>query len=104
MFCPKSSISKMEKIQHRALRYVFDDKTSTYEVLLKQANIHNLAISRLQYLAIEVFKCLHKLNPSYLCNLFKLREIQYNFRATNKLVQHPYNSVSYGSKFPSFRV
>ena len=33
-FCSKSSTDKMEKLQHRVLRFVFNDFSSSYEALL----------------------------------------------------------------------
>ena len=36
-FCSKANTEKLEKLQHRALRIVFNDYTSSYENLLKKS-------------------------------------------------------------------
>ena len=38
----------MEPIQERALRFVYDDLTSSYDSLLDQANASTLTLSRMQ--------------------------------------------------------
>ena len=63
IFCGKRNSLKLEKLQERALRFVFSDFTSTYEELLKRGNFLPLSIYRLKFLAIEVYKCVKKLNP-----------------------------------------
>ena len=40
MFTSKSSLSKLEDIQRRALRFVLDDYTSDYHELLNKADVH----------------------------------------------------------------
>ena len=95
-FCSRKSMQNMEKIQYRALKFIFNDHTSSYESLLKRAGVNNLSLQRLKLLAIEVFKCYNKLNPMYLCDLFTPQINNYSLRGTNKLVQHPYKTVTYG--------
>ena len=72
MFTSKSSLSKPEGIQKRALRIVLDDYTSDNVELLDKANVPGMKIMRksLRYLAIEVYKCINGINPKYLNNLF----------------------------------
>ena len=70
IFCGKRNSPKLERLQERALRFVFSDFTSTYEELLKRGNFLPLSIYRLKFLAIEVYKCLNNLNPPYPNDLF----------------------------------
>ena len=58
MFISKTSLSKLENIQKRALRFVLDDYQSDYNDLLQNANVPGIKIMLLRYLAIEVFKCI----------------------------------------------
>ena len=51
--------NKMEKIQYRSLRYVFNDYQSTYETLLKKAKMCTLEILREKAIIIEMYKCFH---------------------------------------------
>jgi hypothetical protein len=41
-FCNKSNISKLEKIQARALRFIYEDYESTYDELLEKAKVPSL--------------------------------------------------------------
>ncbi len=46
----------MEKIQERALRFVYEDYNSTYDILLKKGNHDMLYIGRLRNMDIEIVK------------------------------------------------
>jgi hypothetical protein len=101
IFCGKKNGQKLEKIQERALRFVFSDSSTSYDALLKRANILPLSLHRLRFLAIEIYKCVNGSNPSYLNNLFSKRTIEYSFRDPNRLLQPKFNTIRYG--FKSFR-
>ena len=66
MFTSETSLSKLENIQKRALRFILDDYQSSYTDLLQNANLPGIEIMLLRYLAIEVFKCINEINPAYL--------------------------------------
>ena len=82
MFTSKTSLSKLENIQKRALRFVLDDYQSGYTDLLQNANVPWIKIMRLRYLAIEVFKCINEINPAYLNAMFIRNECPYALRDT----------------------
>ena len=84
IFCGKRNSLKLEKLQERALRFVFSDFTSTYEELLKRDNCLPLSIYRLQFLAIEVYTCVNNLNPPYLNDLFIHKNIDCDLRDKDK--------------------
>ena len=50
-FRTERNSKKLEKIQERALRFVYDDFNSTYEELLNKANIPSLNIRRIRTMA-----------------------------------------------------
>ena len=54
---------KIEKIQQRVLRLLYNDSYSSYSSLLLKAERPTMEVSRLWRLAIEVFKTLKSLNP-----------------------------------------
>ena len=58
-FCSESNSKKLEKIQERTLRFVYDDFKSTYEELLNKANIPFLRIKRIRTMAVETFRILN---------------------------------------------
>ena len=57
-----------------------------------------LLISRLQTLAIEVYKCMNNISPSFICNLLTKHDRPYNLRNTMPLCQKKFNTKSYGLK------
>ena len=103
-FCSKTSTNKMEKIQERALRFIFDDQNSSYDELLHKANLPSLEIRRLRTMSIECFKIIHDLSPPCLSNLVSRRESTYSFRYTNILDIPRVRTVTYGKKSFKFAV
>ena len=99
MFCGKKNSRKLEKIQERALRFVYNDKISPYIDLLRRGNFLSLSALRIRFLAIEMYKCTNSLAPSYLCDLFKPRAVKYNFRDPFRLIQPEFNTIRFGYKF-----
>ena len=93
---------KLEKIQCRALRYVYRDFTSSYSDLRKRSNNSLLYVNRLRLILCEVYKCVYKLNPSYLHELFTFNETVYNTRGNNKLRHKTYNYVKFGKENVSY--
>ena len=101
IFCGKKNADKLEKLQERALRFVFLDTSSTYLELLRRGGFLSLSQYRLKYLAIEVFKCVRGLNPVYLNSMFSKKKTKYEFRDQEILIQPKYDTTTYG--FRSFR-
>ena len=52
-FCGKSNTAKMEKLQYRALKYIFNDSVTDYEQLVKKANTTTLFLSRIKKLLLR---------------------------------------------------
>ena len=101
MFCGRRNVIKLEKLQERALRFVFMDSDSSYTDLLKRGNFLSLSAYRIRNLAMEMFKCFHGMNPMYLNNLFCKQEIKYNLRDKTLLEQPSFSTKTYG--YRSFR-
>lgn len=72
--CGRDNTLKLERLQYRALKFVFNDYSSPYELLLKKANLPSLDLIRLRSTALEVYKSYHSLNPSYLNDLVQERK------------------------------
>ena len=75
MFNCKKSLHRIENIPKRALRFVLDDYESSYHDLLIQCEVSEIKIMTLRLLAIEVFKCVNKLNPEYLNGMFTIKKM-----------------------------
>ena len=73
----------MEKIQERALRFIYENYECTYEELLLKSGFPSLRIRRLRCMAIEVFKIINKQCPTYLHDIITLKKSNYSFRKDN---------------------
>ena len=91
----------MEKIQERALRFIYEDYKSNYEQLLIKSGLVSLRIRRIRCIALETYKILNHLNPSYLHDLVKYKNNCYNFRYKNTVEIPQPRTENYGKK--SFR-
>ena len=69
-FCGVVQTAKMERLQYRALKYVFRDFESSYEELLERAKLPTLELSRKRAVLVEVLRLcidyLHHLCGTYL--------------------------------------
>ena len=87
-FCSKGATTKLEKLNERALRFVYRDYSSSYEMLLKQSGYQTLLNQRLAKILTTVYKVANRQGVSEsLCDLVELRESNYNLRGdklTNK--------------------
>ena len=72
-FYGEANTKKLEKIQERALRFIYNDYVSDYDTLLALSKMHTLKSQRLRTMALEVFKILHKESPVYLRDLYVLK-------------------------------
>ncbi len=97
-YCSVKSTMKMENIQKRALRFLTNDKESNYIQLLQNTNLPSLTLQRMKYISLEIFKCLHKLNPSFMSNMFKIKDFNYDMRRAKSLKLPTFNTISYGKK------
>lgn len=87
-FCGENNTKKMEKIQERALRFIYEQYDCNYEELLLKSGLPTLKIRRLRTMALEVFKIIYKKSPVYLHDIINLKQSHYSFRKDN-LVEIP---------------
>ena len=95
-FSSKKCINMIEKINERALRFVLNDSTSSYDDLLTKAKKDSFKLYRNKLVAQQVYKSLHKISPPYLCNLFETKSINYSLRDDNRVVQPKVCTVNFG--------
>ena len=87
---------KLERINERCLRYVFNDFYSTYEQLLEQMNHLSSYNKRIHDMLILVYKSIHGFAPKYISDLFSLRSSTLNLRGYYSLIIPRVNTTKYG--------
>ena len=95
-FCGEVNTKKVEKIQQRALRFIYEDYSITYEELLCKSKIPSLKIRRLRTVALEVFKIISRECSVYLQDLITIKNSSYSFRYQNKAVILQVRTTHYG--------
>ena len=97
-FSSAKSLQKIEKIQERALRFLYNDHLSSYSELLEKSERCTMHVSRLRVLCTETFKTLMHLNPSFMSGIFKIKSsTRYSSRNPYNLQHHRPNQVTFGS-------
>jgi hypothetical protein len=95
-FCGEVNTKKIEKIQERALRFIYNDYSSSYDDLLIKSKLPSLKIRRQRSIAIETYKIINKETPTYLNDLVKIKCNSYSFRYTNTAEIPQVRTTSYG--------
>ena len=57
-----------------------NDTKSDYNMLLSISGFETLHLKRIHMFALEVFKCLYDLSPSFMSSIFNIKQVPYNFR------------------------
>ena len=102
-FCSVTNTNKVERIQERALRFIYDDHSSSYEDLLSKSNLPSLKLRRIRFIALETFKILHKESPTFLHDLVSYKNNSYNFRYQNTAEVPRTRTTRYGLQSFSYR-
>ena len=69
---------------------------------MKEAGI-KIHVKNLYKLMLKVFKTLKYLNPSYLWDLFNVKQVEYNLRTKNLVVLPQVKTQKYGANSIKFR-
>ncbi len=77
----------MEKTQERAVRFLLNNKKSSYSSLLEKSRQTTLHLKCIKRIACEVYKSLNKLNPAFMTGMFEERNISYDLRDSGVLTQ-----------------
>ena len=83
-FSSSKSLLKIESIQKRALRFLYEDRVSDYNELIARAGKTTMNVYRLRALCTEIYKSINDLNPPYLKNIFQSHETDRPIRTENK--------------------
>ena len=101
MFHSRKPNNHINNIHERALRIVFRDYESTFQQLLKQNKPVSIHQKNLQILVTEIFKTKNGLNPVIIEDVFKFKNLTYNFRNAEALNRSNVSSVKYGTETES---
>ena len=80
-----SLLKKIENLQKTALRSLYNNYQLTYEEMLDKANSSTMNVKRLRFLCVEIYKTINNLNPSFIKQIFELRETNINVREKYRL-------------------
>jgi len=79
-----------------------DNSSSFDKCQIKEAEI-KILVKNLNNLMLEVFMTLNYLNPSYLWDLFNVKQVEYNLRTKNLVVLPQIKTQTYGANSITFR-
>ena len=86
-FCVNECSKALERIQFRALKFVYNDFKSSYTELLEVSGMSSLYQQRIRLLATEMYKLYYKQGPTYLHSL--ITKIFYTVARNGKAVEQP---------------
>ena len=89
MFCSKSDNKRIEKTHIRAIRAVTQDFTTPSDEILNTYAVDSIHCVNIRSMLIEVYKCLNKLNPRFLWDIFVPKEPSINLRSGKLLALPP---------------
>ena len=99
-FTSPESVRKIERIQVRALRILYNDYVSDAKELFVRGDKTTFFIKQHKNLAIEIFKTLNSLNPEYMKDIFEKNQNTYNLRDNsrheNDLKNQNFKAFTYG--------
>ena len=103
MFHSRTINNKINRLHERALRIVYSDFKSTFEGLLMKGNSFSIHERNIQSLAIEIYKFLNGLSPSFLNNVFhKNISNSYDLRNHKELYFRNPKTVRYRTETVSY--
>ncbi len=102
-YCPivwlchgKVAEKKINSIQKRALRAVYNDFNSSFHELLKKGSHEMIHQTNLKHLVVKVYECLRNETPEILHGIFN-EDISYHNLRINKLLKLPKtNTITFG--------
>ena len=97
-FCSKSAADKLERLNERAIRFVFRDKYTSYSKLLNTSGLSSLKQQRLIKITLSIFNAIHNsLAPKCIQDLIVHRKnTSYNLRGDYILSLPKPKSTTYG--------
>ena len=102
IFHSRKGNSKINHLQERSLKIIYNDYITSFEDLLKKDNSSKIQRKNIQSLDIEVFKVQKGIANQILCDIFPIRSIDYNLKSQTdfsvssvNIIHFNLNSVQY---------
>ena len=86
----------MERIQERALGFIYSDYSSSYNELLEKHGAGKLELNHFRVMCTEIYKILNGIAPSYMQDLFVMNQSRYSSRRPLNLHLPRVNQTTYG--------
>ena len=93
----------INRTHHRALKAVYNNHSLTFGESLSLNKSSRIHIDNLRVILIEVYKSLHKLNPSFMWEVFSHKSDKHNLRTGNRLQLPQTNTKTFGTNGILFR-
>ena len=91
--------NKTNRLHERCLLIMYNDKTFTFNQLLKNDNSVSIHYRNIQALETEMYKIANGMSSEIMNEIFQLREkSHYNLRYTSESIISPIHSVCHGSE------
>ena len=103
MYHSRKLNNRINKIQERALRLVYNDNKSNLKELLEKDKSVTIHERNIQVLATEMYKIENSLSPEIMGTIFEKRHLQYSLRDQAAFKTSNINSTKYGTETISFR-
>ena len=101
-FCRQSERRKLERLQERALRVIYNCRTDTYEDFLCRTKLPSLYNRRLQDIVTLMYKVREGLAPAYIVELSNTANKGYSLRNAECEIPR-YSTVRYGKHSIRYR-
>ena len=95
-FCSAKSVRKIEQIQTRELRILYNDFDSDCKTFLDKPGKGTMEVKRLKTLGLEVFKTLNNLNLAFMGEIF--HRTKWLTHRPNNIQVNVHKTVKYGDK------
>ena len=95
-FCSAKPVGKIEQIQARGLRILYNDFDSNYKTLLGKSGKCTVEVKRLRGLGLAVFKTLNNLNHAFMEEIF--HRTKWLTHRPNNIQVNIHKTAIYGDK------
>ena len=96
MFCSKTSHKKIEQIQKRGLRIVYNEPHMPLEELIIQDQGISIHHKQINTLLTEICETFSEENPYFMKSIFTEKDVTYNLKTSNPLTLSRINTKIFG--------